>query len=357
VVAQIHQFLPVLDGGDAVGNHALALRRALRREGHTSEIYVWRAGKGLKRECHPYQEHASVRSPNNVAILHFSIGSPLSAYVGGLPDKKIMIYHNVTPKEYFVGVSEQVYYIAKAGRKELASLAGVMDLCICDSDFNRKDLLQLGYENVDVVPLLLDFSLLDVQPDPKVLSRYKDGSTNLLFVGRITPNKKQEDIIRVFSYYRKFINPRSRLFLVGTERQTPRYRVILEGLVQRLGVQDVVFTGEVTQAQLVAYYKAADAFVCMSEHEGFCVPLVEAMQFGLPIVAFDAGAVAETLAGSGILVLEKDHQAIAEMIDLLLSDEGLRSSILKDQEKRLRRFKNTSELEARLLNQITGVIT
>jgi len=353
---QIHQFLPVLDKGDAIGNYATALRRLFRREGYLSNIYVWRPGKGLKRECLPYRKHPAVSSPHNVAVLHFSIGSPLSAYVKSLPDRKIMIYHNVTPKEYLIGVSEQVYYIAKSGRKELASLAGCMDLCLCDSEFNRNDLLELGYENVDVAPVLMDFSLLDLQPDKGVRASYGDDWKNFLFVGRIAPNKKQEDVIRVFYYYQKFINPRSRLFLVGTARQTPRYLAILESLAQRLGLEDVILTGQVTQSELVAFYQSASVFLCLSEHEGFCVPLVEAMHFRVPIVAFDAGAVADTLDGAGVLVREKDHQSIAEMIDLLFTDESLRSRIIQVQDERLKYFKNTGELEARLLDKITSIM-
>ncbi len=354
-MSQVHQFLPVLDEGDAIGNHAMALRRLFRRAGFASDIYVWRAGKGLKRECLPYQKHRAVSSPQNAAVLHFSVGSPLSAYVKGLPDKKVMIYHNVTPKEYFVGVSEHVYYIAKAGRKELASLAGRMDLCLCDSEFNRKELLSLGYDNVHVLPLLIDFSILDVRPDEKVQRKYDDDWKNLLFVGRLTPNKKQEDVIRVFYYYKKFINSRSRLFLVGTPRQTPRYLTILKSLVEQLGLADVVFAGEVVQSELVALYRLADAFVCMSEHEGFCVPLVEAMYFGVPIIAFDAGAVAETLAGAAVLVREKNHQAVAEMIDFVLNDKELRTQIIEGQNRRLRSFQNTAELESDLLSKIRSV--
>jgi glycosyltransferase involved in cell wall biosynthesis len=351
----VHQFLPVLDKGDAIGNHAMALRNLLRRKGLQSDIYVWRAGKGMKGECLPYRKHRAVSSADHVAVLHFSIGSPLTAYVKGLPDKKVMVYHNVTPEKYFIGISEHVYYIARSGRKELASVGGSMDLCFCDSEFNRRDLMELGYGNIHVIPLLMEFSLLDVPPDTRVQDRYSDGWKNILFVGRIAPNKKQEDVIRVFYYYKKFINSDSRLFLIGTPRQTPRYQAILEDLVQRLGLDDVIFTGAVSQPELVAYYKVADAFVCMSEHEGFGVPLVEAMHFRVPIVALDAGAVPETLGGAGVLVRKKDHGAIAELIDLLLSDEELRSRILERQDERLRYFGNTDEMEGRLLKEIMAL--
>jgi glycosyltransferase involved in cell wall biosynthesis len=351
---QVHQFLPVLDRGDAIGNHVMALRNLLRRNGFASEIYVWRAGKGMKGECLPYGRYREVSSPENVAVLHFSIGSPLSGYVRSLPDKKVMIYHNITPEKYFVGISEHVYHVAKAGRKELASLAGCMDLCFCDSEFNRRDLTALGYENVHVVPLLMDFSLLDVPADGGIQNKYGDGWKNLIFVGRVAPNKKQEDVIRVFYYYKKYTNSHSRLFLVGTSRQTPRYQVILENLVERLGLADVVFAGSVTQAELVAYYKIAHAFICMSEHEGFGVPLVEAMYFKVPIIAYDAGAVPETLGGSGVLVREKNYQAIAELLNLLLENEDFRSEVVRAQDARLGYFRNAVAFENRLLDEIRG---
>lgn len=349
---EVHQFLPVLDRGDAIGNHVLALRDLLRRKGFASEIYVWRPGKGMKGECLPYERHREVSSPENVALLHFSIGSPLSGYVRNLPDRKVMMYHNITPQDFFVGVSEHVYHLAKGGRKELASLVGCMGLCFCDSEFNRNELVALGFENVHVVPLLMDFSLLDVPADTKIVTRYSDGWKNIIFVGRVAPNKKQEDVIRVFSYYKKYINPRSRLFLVGTSRQTPRYQVILENLVERLGLTDVVFAGSVCQAKLVAYYKIADAFVCMSEHEGFGVPLVEAMYYQVPIIAYEAGAVPEILGGAGVLVRRKNHQAIAELLNLLLEDEEFRSEVVRGQDARVGYFKNAAEFENGLIDQI-----
>lgn len=352
----VHQFLPVLDRGDAIGNHVLTLRNLLRRNGFSSEIYVWRPGKGMKRECLPYERHREVSSPENVALLHFSIGSPLSGYVRNLPDRKVMMYHNITPQDFFVGVSEHVYHLAKGGRKELASLAGWMELCFCDSEFNRNELVSLGFENVHVVPLLMDFSLLDVPADTKIVTRYSDGWKNIVFVGRVAPNKKQEDVIRVFYHYKKYINPRSRLFLVGTSRQTPRYQVILENLVERLGLTDVVFAGSVTQAKLVAYYKIAHAFVCMSEHEGFGVPLVEAMYYKVPIIAYEAGAVPEILGGAGVLVRQKNHQAIAELLNLLIEDEEFRSEVMRGQDARAAYFKNAAAFENCLLNEIRGVV-
>jgi glycosyltransferase involved in cell wall biosynthesis len=276
--------------------------------------------------------------------------------VRNLPDKKVMMYHNITPAEFFVGVSEHVYHLAKGGRKELASLSGCMDLCFCDSEFNRRELVALGYENVHVVPLLMDFSLLDIPADTKIVSRYSDGWKNIVFVGRVAPNKKQEDAIRVFYYYKKYIDPRSRLFLVGTSRQTPRYQVILENLVERLGLTDVIFTGSVTQGKLVAYYRIAHAFVCMSEHEGFGVPLVEAMYHKVPIIAYEAGAVPEILGGAGVLVREKNHQAVAELLNLLLEDEEFRSEVIRGQDARVGYFRNSAAFENRLLNEIRGVV-
>jgi glycosyltransferase involved in cell wall biosynthesis len=190
---------------------------------------------------------------------------------------------------------------------------------------------------VETVPLVVDYDAFDAKPDADVLRRYDDDWTNLLFVGRLSPNKKQEDLARIFYHYKR-INPRSRLFLVGSARQVPRYRQILDELVRRLGVSDVVITGGVSHAALVAYYKLASAFVCMSEHEGFCVPLIEAMRFDLPLIAYDSSAVAETLDGTGVLVHDKDHEQIAELIHCIVEDKELSADIIAKQRRRLEHY-------------------
>jgi glycosyltransferase involved in cell wall biosynthesis len=334
---EIHQFLPVLDEGDAIGNEAKAIQRLLRDAGYRSEIFVWRAGKGQKGYCRHYSRHRALSSPSNVMIYHFSVCCPITAYFASAPDRKVMVYHNITPAEFFAGIAEEVYYITRKGRRELEQLAPVVDLALPVSEYNARELRQAGYRRVETVPLVVDFDAFDATPDEGVLRRYGDGRTNLLFVGRLSPNKKQEDLVRIFYHYKR-LDPQARLLLVGSARQVPRYRQLLDELVARLGVEDVVIAGGVSHAALVAYYKSAGAFVCMSEHEGFCVPLIEAMRFKLPVIAFDSSAVAETLDGTGVLVHEKRHAAIAELVNLVVRDEALRNEIVARQRRRCEHY-------------------
>jgi len=349
---EIHQFLPVLDAGDAIGNEAKQIRRLLRSAGYTSDIFVWRAGKGQKGYCRHYSRHRACSAPGNVMLYHFSVCCPITAYFASAPDRKMMRYHNITPAQFFAGIDEEVYYITKKGRRELAQLANVVELALPVSDYNGRELREAGYRRVETTPLVVDYDAFDSPADADVLRRYDDGWTNLLFVGRLSPNKKQEDLVRIFYHYKR-INPRSRLLLIGSARQVPRYKQLLDGLVERLGVNDVALAGGVSHAALVAYYKVASAFVCMSEHEGFCVPLIEAMRFGLPVVAYDAGAVAETLDGTGVLIREKRHEAIAELINCLLEDEALRGQLVEKQRHRIEVYTHAST-SRRFMNTITA---
>jgi len=351
---EIHQFLPVFDAGDAIGNEAKQLQRLLRDAGYASEIFVWRAGKGQRRYCRHYSRHRERSAAGNVMLYHFSVCCPITAYFASAPDRKLMRYHNITPEEFFAGISEEVYYITKKGRRELAQLANVVELALPVSEYNAGELRAAAYGRVGTVPLVVDYDAFGGAPDASVLRRYNDGWTNLLFVGRLSPNKKQEDVIRIFYHYKR-INPRARLFLVGSAHQVPRYRQVLDELVERLGLSDVVFTGSVSHAALVAYYTLATAFICMSEHEGFCAPLIEAMRFDVPVVAYDSSAVAETLGGTGVLVREKRHDAVAELIHCIVEDEALRSAIVEKQRQRLDQYAY-SATSTEFMNSITTFV-
>jgi glycosyltransferase involved in cell wall biosynthesis len=174
---------------------------------------------------------------------------------------------------------------------------------------------------------------------------FDDDKTNFLFVGRTLPNKRIEDVIKVFGIYQKFIDPASRLLLVGESHGFERYFDSLLRMVDDLTLEDVVFTGHVDTDDLVAYYQVADVFLSMSEHEGFCAPVLEAFQFELPVMAFDGGAVAETLAGAGILIQEKRFEEIAEMAHLLVHDESLREKVIAKQNRVLNGLESRDEGE------------
>ncbi len=349
---QMHQFLAVLESGDAISNHALAIRDFLKGKGHQSEIFVWRAGRGMRKYCRDYLEYHAISSPENVMIYHFGVASPITRFFLKAPDRKVVIYHNVTPQDFYRGVNDYIYYILKKGRLELEAISEKVELAIADSEFNREELVQLGFKNTVTVPLLIDFSRYEIPAAASIINKYNDGKVNVIFVGRISPNKKQEDVIRAFSVYRKYINNNSRLFIIGHNRQVSEYNVLLKKLVEKLGVEDVHLTGGVSQSELNAYYTIADIFLCMSEHEGFCIPLIECMHFGVSVLAYESSAVTGTLDGSGVLFTAKDFSRIAEMMDIIVNDENMKERIIRGQKERLRRFQR-DEVEKQLLKSLT----
>ena len=204
---------------------------------------------------------------------------------------------------------------------------------------DKNELLKMGYTcPMDIRPILIKFEDYKQTPDEATIKKYSDGKKNLVFVGRIAPNKKQENVIRAFYCYKK-LNPDSRLILVGSSTGMENYYERLVKYANALGIgDDVIFPGHIKFSEILAYYRLADAFVCMSEHEGFCVPLVEAMFFDTPIIAYDTSAISDTLGGSGVLLDNNDPVFAAAVIDRVLTDEKFRESIIAGQRKRLEDF-------------------
>ena len=330
--------LSALSYGDAIGNEALRIQSILRSQGYESEIFaeaVHPEMSGLARKLWEYRE---VSHPDNLLILHFSIGAGVSTYAYHLPDPLLLIYHNITPAHWFTEFHPHLVGLCHHGRRELAAFRGRARLALGDSEFNRAELESMGFQPTGVLPLMLEHRRWEIPPNPVVLEMFDDEKTNFLFVGRTLPNKCIEDVIKVFCYYQRFIDANSRLLLVGESHGFERYFDSLVRLADDLALEDVVFAGHVDTDDLVAYYTVADLFLSMSEHEGFCAPLVEAFRFDLPVLAYDAGAVAETLSGAGVLITEKAFDRIAEMVCLLVHDENMRESILAGQREVLSRM-------------------
>jgi glycosyltransferase involved in cell wall biosynthesis len=231
------------------------------------------------------------------------------------------------------------------------ALAGVAEVNLADSAYNAEELKAWGYPPASVLPLVLDFGKLEGGVDRAMLRRFDDGRTNILFVGRCAPNKRIEDVITAFACYQKAVDSESRLILAGSYAGTERYQRLLLSMVRDLKLDQVVFTGSIPQAQLNACYRAARVFLCMSNHEGFCIPLVEALVNRVPVLAYASAAVPETLGGSGVLFAEKKFEAVAEMMGRLARDEALRCAVLSRQDQRLQAFKGrdlAGELRAHL---------
>ena len=335
---KIVQILPTLNPGDATGNHTVALGKVLCEMGYQTEIYA----ENISPKCRGLCKHISQLpklTSKDIVIYHKAIGTELSFQIAKYKAKKILDYHNITPPHFFKDYQASMVQFTEYGLQGAQYLADKVDYCLADSDFNKKDLINMGYQcPIDVLPILIPFSDYAQTPDRDVLHRYLDGRTNIVFTGRIAPNKKQEDIIEAFYYYKKNCDDQARLFLVGSYGEEEPYYLRLRKYVEELNVPDVYFTGHIPFSQILAYYRLADVFLCMSEHEGFCVPLVEAMYFRIPILAYNSSAVPYTLGGSGLMFDEKDPMLVAKLIQRVVTDKALRVQLVRGQSVRLEDF-------------------
>jgi glycosyltransferase involved in cell wall biosynthesis len=335
---QVHQMLAALSYGDAIGNEALRIQRILRDEGLDSEIFAESVHPEMAGRARKLWDYRAVSGPDNLLLLHFSIGAGVSTFAYHLPDPILLVYHNITPARWFQTFHPHLAGLCYHGRRELQAFVPRVRLAVGDSEFNRAELEAVGFHPTGVLPLLLDPERLAVPPNEVVLDMFDDDKTNFLFVGRVIPNKCFHDLIKVFAFYQKFINRNSRLLLVGEWVGFERYYEALVRMVDELELKDVVFTGHVEDDDLAAYYQVADLFLCLSEHEGYCVPIVEAFRFGVPVMAADAGAVPETLGGAGILIREKRLDEIALMAHAIVTDEELSRKVVEAQDRVLARM-------------------
>ncbi|MBL7201589.1 MAG: glycosyltransferase family 4 protein [Anaerolineae bacterium] len=338
-MVQIHQFSPTVSYGDASSNQTLSLQRMIRGLGYESEIFCDRMPLHFEGRARPFGQHARYSAPENVLLLHFSLSySPrVMAWLKEVPDRKVLVYHNITPAAFFAGVNHNALRAAQTGRRQLGELRALAGVGWGDSAFNVQELTEKGWTRTGVLPIVFEPQRYQMQADRQVLKRWQ-GRPNVLFVGRISPSKRIDDLILAFYHLKRSVRHDARLLLVGSAGGMEPYAAYLRALVERLQVADVVFAGHVSHAELVAYYQCANVYLSMSEHEGFCVPLLESMHFGLPVVAFKSSAVPETLGGSGVLLREKDHASVAELIGLLMEDGDLRSRITARQRERLEDF-------------------
>jgi len=330
-VIRVHQVLATLGYGDAIGHEVLGIQRVLRAAGYDSDIFVETADSRLESLTRDFRELVDYSHPDNLLLHHFSLGSKASRTAFALPDRMALIYHNITPPDYFVGVHRTLARQCFRGRRELRAYASRCDLALGDSEFNRQDLEALGFPRTAVLPVVPDFSHLDRAPNWLVARDFDDDWTNILFVGRVIANKKIENLIRYFHAYHTSVNPRSRLLIVGAQSGFERYLASLHQLTATLGTSHVHFIGHVSDEELVAFYELADLFLCASEHEGFCVPLVEAFYKQVPVLAYAATAVPSTMDGAGVLFDDTNPMYVAALMDAILSDAALQDRIVDGQ--------------------------
>ncbi len=353
----IHQFVAGYTSGDAISNEAVVFRDIFRSWGFSSEIFSEArcVQKAARKRVQDVSCYADTSDLNDIVLLHLSIGSRVNETFKNLNCKKAILYHNVTPAHYFEIVNKQTAGVLQLGREQVAALANTATVNMACSHFNASELKDLGYRDIAILPLVLNLSLLTRTIDSRTQKKLNDGRKNILFVGRCTPNKKIEDVLRVFAYYQKTIEPKSRLIHVGSHAGAERYFSLLTSMVKDLDLKQVHFAGAVSQPELNAYYASADAFLCMSEHEGFCIPLIESMLHEVPILAHASAAIPETLDGSGILLQERRFDLAAELLAQLVQNPQLRDAIVKQQTERLDRYR-TRNLESELKQHLAPLL-
>ncbi len=341
-VKRIDQVIPTLASRDAIGGHVVQLRDLLRSRGYQSDIFYGQASPDRLDFGLPVSRLGDKSSNGRVLIYQLSIGSGVADIFRQRSERKFVNYHNITPADLLEAWVPAVGEEVRWGRAQLRDLAPVTEFAIADSMFNERELQVAGYRSTTTVPLLIDLDGFSGTPDPVLAERLAAqkaaGGTDLLFVGKVSPHKGQDDLVKALATYRRLYDPDARLHLVGGAI-SEEYQNALERFADELGLLDAVeIAGSVTHEELIAYYTGADAFVCLSNHEGFCVPLLEAMYHRLPIVAHTTTAVPETVQGAGLILPNKEPARVAAAINRVVTDATLRSALARAASERVETF-------------------
>ncbi len=339
---KIYQLVSGFRAGDAISNEAVLLKSLAERNGHESHIYCPTESTAHKigSQVHDIDGLAAVIKADDMALLHLSIGNRSNVIFESLDCRKAILYHNITPPHFFERLNPALAQVLEEGRKKLTSMASTAEVNLAVSAYNASELVGLGYRDVKVFPLAIDAEFGHGEVSAGMKQKLtRDGRENILFVGRVVPNKRFDKLIEVFSYYQLYVNPNCRLVLAGSSSGQESYKSMLLGVAYSLDAKNVVFTEYLKAAELNACYATASAFLCMSDHEGFCAPLIEAMAWDVPIFANSAAAIPETLDGAGVLFENADSATIAETMGRVLHSPELKEAVLDRQRKRLAQYR------------------
>ncbi len=335
----VNQWVPAAHQGDAIGDSARRMRTMLRQLGHESEIYALTIDDSLKGDVLSFADAGA--GLGDLTIFHYALPSPMTDAFTRLRGGRVLQYHNVTPAAFFAPFDPVLFRLATIAREELRTLKGRVDLALGVSWFNCHELDAMGFSPTGVLPLAVDTERISRAAERPAIDRMLDDEfVNFLFVGRIAPNKKIEDHIRLAEHYKRYVDAFYRFIFVGRYDAVPRYYAMVRSLMTeyRLLHERFIFTGPVSDAELAAYYRNAAVYISLSEHEGFCAPLLEAMAADVPVLAYSAAAVPETLGGAGVQFAPKDLEYAAELAGTLAFDDGVRRNVIAGQRRRLADF-------------------
>lgn len=362
-MARIALLTPSITTGDAVSNDVVGMYHVLQRQGFETKIFAegWTLATP---EVSPAERISGfLKTPQDVLIYHYSRGwdSGLTL-LRNLNCRTVVRYHNVTPPQFFVRYNSELAAMCLAGREQLKPISrAACDRYLSASAYNMRELVAEGAPESDsfVVPPFHHIDRLNsVEADQDVLQRYADGKVNVCMVGRVAPNKAHPALLEAFAAYHHDYNSESRLLIVGKEEtRLKNYSALLREIANRLKARGaVIFTGEVSEEALKAYYQSAHAFMMTSEHEGFCVPLVEAMAMGVPVVAYSSSAIPETVADAGIVWPDRDPYLLAESINSVTTNESISAALSAKGRRRYEEHFTNQKIEATFLSVMGGIL-
>jgi len=364
----VHQILPSLHVADASGAHTLHARDALRAAGFASEVFVEHVDQALAAEARHVDELDAHVVPNRTVLLYqLAVGSPVVDRLLQRPEPLVVNYHNLTPASFFWRWAPDWLDAVASGREQLHRLAPRVVHAIAVSRFNERDLLAAGYRSTSVVPPFVDVGAASPDARRQPADRSTDGTkgpaprshdpggTRWLFVGKLLPHKAAHDVVKALAAYRRAYDPAASLVLAGGH-PVASYAAAVEGYARALGLDDAVrLAGSVSSEELEDLYATADVFVCLSNHEGFCFPVLEAMARRLPVVAYDAGAVADTVGGAGIVLSDKAPGRVAAAVRRVHDDGALRARLLAAGLDRLAAF-DLERTKARFVAEVRHAV-
>jgi L-malate glycosyltransferase len=349
----VNQWVPAAHRGDAIGDSARRVRDLVRTLGHESDVFALTIDDDLRGDI---REFADPRArTGDITIFHFALPSPMTEAFARLPRGRVLQYHNITPAHFFAPYEPDIFRLLALGRQELETLAGRTDVALGDSEYNRQELEAMGFSNTGVFPIAVDADRIRRAPRRPALERVlSDGLLNFLFVGRIVPNKKIEDHIKLAEQYKRYVDTEYRFIFVGKTDGVPRYYNTIRALLAeyQMPADRFWFTGPVPDEDLATFYRHARAYISLSEHEGFCVPLLEAMAADVPVLAYGSTAVPDTLGGAGICFAPKDLEVAAELLGELAYNNDLRARVIAGQHRRLEDFG-----DARIRRDVTTLLS
>lgn len=314
----IHLLVGDLFEGDGIGNAVISQYKMLINLGYKCDIYVINFDEKYKKLTKPIFRLKADK--DDLIIDHIGGYSFYAYFVSKQPCRKVLCYHNITPPELVEGSMKK---LCQKGLDQISEISGMYDFICGVSDFNLLSLKKLGERREGwVIPIPVNFPY---SPEKKT---NKKSEIKFLFVGRYIENKKIEDIIRIFDYYHKIFNCNSTLTIIGNPNVSPEYTKLLEKEKKLSSCPNSInLVGRVSNDCLNKHYQDSDVYLCMSEHEGFCIPIIEAMYNKLIVFAFDSSAISDTMGGAGVLLQTRNPEQVATKIDGILKNSEFADEI------------------------------